>query len=267
MKNQTNTELELSEIKPLYEQIFDYLNDLITTNQLKPGDQLPSEKDLETMFDVSKVTVRRAIQELVYENKATRIAGKGSFVLEPRIEPLTALTSFSENIRAQGFEPSYKDSKVSFPVPKQKIMDFFGIQQPDQVLHIYRIMCADRAPVSIQYAYYPLEIYQKNPSLFTPEVLNQISIYRILELEFGIQLFRAEEYVDASIADEDEARILDIHIGDPILVIERLTYSVDQKPTEFVKLIFPSRKYRYKVELFRPGKQMSYSDKEVLTKR
>ena len=252
MKTTSGFKLDQNNIKPLYEQIYIYLNKLIVNKQLKPGDQLPSEKELESMFDVSKITIRHAIQELVYENKVIKIAGKGSYILKPKIEPLTALTSFSENMIAQGYDPSYKESKVSLTIPNIKISGYLNVNKDEKVVNLFRMMLADGIPMAIQDAYLPAYLFQKNPDFIIPELMNKISLYKILELEFGIILYRAEERVDASKANKEEATLLGIEKDDPVLIIERISYTEDKKPVEYVKLIYPANRYRYKVELFRP---------------
>lgn len=245
--------IQLNTIEPFYEQIYNYLNKLIVDKVLNPGDKLPSEKELESIFDVSRITIRRAIQELVYENKVVRIAGKGSFVLKPKIEPLSALTSFSENMIAQGYDPSYKNSIIEIINPHATIAKQLKIECNEKVLKIFRLMLASKTPMAIHYDYLPPYVYKKNPDIFIPELLNKISLYKLLELELGINLFRAEERVDASIATKEESEILDIQEEDSILVIERITYDVNDIPIEYAKLIYPANRYRYKVELFRSG--------------
>jgi len=241
----------LQESKPLYAQIYDYLSALINNNELKPGDKLPSEKELESRFNVSRITIRRAIQELAFENKIKSISGKGSYVLKPKIEPLTALTSFSENMVAQGYRPSYNSSKISLIIPHSRISEHLKINKNEKVLNIFRVMSADNIPMAIQDTYLPLFIYKKDPQFFTPELMNKISLYKILELEFGIKLFRADEWVDASKATQEDAELLGIDKDNSVLIIERISYTIDEEPVEYVKLIYPANRYRYKVELFR----------------
>jgi len=243
-------------IVPLYKQLLDILSTAIDSNQLKPGDRIPSEKELLDTFNVSRVTIRRAIQELAYQNKVLCVPGKGSFVLQPKIEPLTALTSFSENMRAQGYEPSYQDTSISFIEPNSKIQALLKVGQKERILYIHRMMLAGGSPMAIQNVYLPERIYGRNQALFTAEILNQISLYKILELEIGIPLYRADEWVDSSKATKEEANLLQIQENDPVLVIERVTYSsLEQDPIEFVHQIYTADRYRYKVELFRAQKQ------------
>ncbi len=244
--------MDRQEILPLYEQLKRSLVEKIDEGILQPGDRLPSEKELELEFGVSRVTVRRALQDLAHEERIVRVAGKGSFVLQPKIEPLTALTSFSENMRAQGYEPSYHRAQLTVASPSSKVADLLRLSEGAKVLRIERLMLADGLPMAIQDAYLPYELVAKRSSLFTPEVLNSISLYRILEIELDVRLYRAEEWVDASPARRPEAKQLQIGEGDSVLVIERLTYSEAEVPVEYVKLVYPAERYRYKVELFRP---------------
>lgn len=245
-------EIDRNHVLPLYEQVKKHLISLIDRGNLGPGDKLPSEKELEDEFGVSRVTVRRAFQELSHEGRIERVPGKGSFVLHPKIEPLTALTSFSENMRAQGYEPSYQQAVISIEDVQPKIATMLGVPLDDKVTHVNRLMLADGLPMAIQDAYLPYAIYQQKPAFFTPEVLTNISMYRVLELELGIKLYRADEWVDASKAYVDEASKLGISSDDVVLVVERLTFDEGDRPVEYVKLIFPANRYRYKVELFRP---------------
>ncbi|HBH12275.1 MAG TPA: hypothetical protein DDX29_04010 [Clostridiales bacterium] len=249
-----NFEVDNNSIEPLYEQIYHHIDKLISDNILKPGDKLPSESELESQFDVSRITIRRAVQELVYENKVKRIAGKGSFVLSKKVEPLPALTSFSENMIAQGYHPSYSNSKINLVFPPPDVTKFLNVSKNDKVLNIKRLMLADELPMSFQDSYLPGFIFYKNPNIFVPELMNKISLYKILELEFGINLFKAEERVDASKATKEEAQLLKIDTNDSLLVVERIAFDDEDKPVEYVKMIYPSKRYRYKVKLYRSDK-------------
>ncbi len=247
--------LEGESHRPLYEQLKRSLLRKIDAGALKPGDRLPSEKELEHEFGVSRATVRRALQDLTHEERITRVAGKGSFVLRPKIEPLTALSSFSENMRALGYRPSYCNARVSLVTPPEKARHLLGLDDGATALRIERLMLADGLPMAIQDSYLPHSLVGDNQSLFNLELLNNISLYKILELEIGIQLYRAEEWVDATRALSEEAELLQIEVGDSVLLIERLTFAKGNRPVEFVKMIFPARRYRYKVELFRAPRQ------------
>jgi GntR family transcriptional regulator len=244
--------IDSESIVPLYKQLFHYLNSAIENHEFKPGDRIPSENELAREFNISRVTIRRALQELVHQEKIVSVPGKGSFVLQPKIEPLTALTSFSENMRAQGYEPSYQDTTVALISPTKQIQSHLNVSEKEQVLHIHRMMLADGVPMAIQNVYLAERVYRRNPSLFIPEVLNQISLYKLFELRLGIFLFRADEWVDASKATQEEATLLHIKKDDSVLVIDRVTYSANEpEPIEYVHQLYSASRYRYKVELFR----------------
>jgi GntR family transcriptional regulator len=248
--------IDSESIVPLYKQLFHYLNSAIENHQFKPGDRIPSENELVQEFNISRVTIRRALQELAHQEKIVSVPGKGSFVLQPKIEPLTALTSFSENMRAQGYEPSYQDTAVAFISPTKQIQSHLKVSEQGRVLHIHRMMLADGVPMAIQNVYLAERVYRRNPSLFIPEVLNQISLYKLFELKLGLFLFRADEWVDASKATQEEAGLLHIKKDDSVLVIDRVTYSTTEPdPIEYVHQLYSASRYRYKVELFRSQRQ------------
>ena len=248
--------IDSESIVPLYKQLFHYLNSAIQNHEFKPGDRIPSENELAREFNISRVTIRRALQELAQQEKIVSVPGKGSFVLQPKIEPLTALTSFSENMRAQGYEPSYRDTAVAFISPTSQIQSHLRVPETEQVLHIHRMMLADGVPMAIQNVYLAERVYRRNPSLFIPEVLNQISLYKLFELKLSLFLFRADEWVDASKATQEEAGLLQMKKDDSVLVIDRVTYSTTEPdPIEYVHQLYSASRYRYKVELFRSQRQ------------
>ena len=248
--------IDSESIVPLYKQLFHYLNSAIQNHEFKPGDRIPSENELAREFNISRVTIRRALQELAQQEKIVSVPGKGSFVLQPKIEPLTALTSFSENMRAQGYEPSDRDTAVAFISPTSQIQSQLRVPETEQVLHIHRMMLADGVPMAIQNVYLAERVYRRNPSLFIPEVLNQISLYKLFELKLSLFLFRADEWVDASKATQEEAGLLQMKKDDSVLVIDRVTYSTTElDPIEYVHQLYSASRYRYKVELFRSQRQ------------
>ena len=250
--------IDSESIVPLYKQLFNYLNAQIEGHQFKPGDRIPSESELAKEFNISRVTIRRALQELAHQEKIVSVPGKGSFVLQPKIEPLTALTSFSENMRAQGYEPSYQDTQVTVISPTKQIQAHLKVPEKEQVLHIHRMMLADGVPMAIQNVYLAERVYCRNRSLFVPEILNRISLYKLFELQLGLSLFRADEWVDASKATQEEAGLLQIKKDDSVLVIDRVTYAMTEPdPIEYVHQLYSASRYRYKVELFRSPKRES----------
>jgi GntR family transcriptional regulator len=205
--------IDSESIVPLYKQLFHYLNSAIENHEFKPGDRIPSENELAREFNISRVTIRRALQELVHQEKIVSVPGKGSFVLQPKIEPLTALTSFSENMRASGRIPSCSQTRVTLEEPPPNVAEVLQLYATERAMHIYRLMLADGQSMAIQNSYLPSYIYERNSVLFKPEVLDNTSAYKVMEIEIGIKLFRAEEQVEAAIAYPNEAKDLAISEG------------------------------------------------------
>ncbi len=238
---------------PLYRQIKDHLDEMILAGGALPGSRLPSEKELQDQLGVSRITVRQAMQQLEAEGKVVRVPGKGTFVLAPKVEPLAGLTSFSENMRAWGLDPSYRDSRTEWVEPEKKIHEALKLGDLEKVLYIYRLLLADGIPMAIQHAFLPGSLFGESRDLFTPARLDARSMYELIEHDIGVKLASAEELVEASVATRDEAKTLDIAPGNLVLVITRLTRNEAKVPVEYVKLIFRADRYRYRVELSRPS--------------
>ena len=204
--------IDSESIVPLYKQLFHYLNSAIENHEFKPGDLIPSENELAREFNISRATIRRALQELAQQEKIVSAPGKGSFLREPKVEPLTAMTSFSENMRASGRIPSCSQAQVTLEEPHPNVAAVLQLQAAERVMH-HRLMLADGQPTAIQNSYLPYYIYERNSLLFKPEVLENTSMYKVMEIEIGIKLFRAEEQVEAAIAYPNEAKDLAISEG------------------------------------------------------
>ena len=159
---------------------------------------------------MSRVIIRRALQELTHQEKIISVPSKGSFFREPKVEPLTTLTSFKENMRASGRIPSYSQTRVTLEEPPPNVAAALQLQAGEHARHIHRLMLADGQPMAIQNSYLPYYIYERNSLLFTPEVLDNTSMYKVMEIEIGIKLFRAEDQVKAAIAYPNEAKDLAI---------------------------------------------------------
>jgi GntR family transcriptional regulator len=214
---------------------------------------MTSEQELATEFGVSRMTIRQALDHLVREGRMLRVQGKGTFVAEGRkLEPLSALTSFSENMRALGREPSYRIlGVVEVPAPPE-VAAHLALEPNALALRIVRLLIADEVPMALMRGYLPPWIYTAQPALFSPERLDQVSLYRTLEVELGIQLWKARETVEALTAGDDAER-LELNPDDLLLVVHRHTLDIEARPVEYTQLRYRADLYRYQVELFRQG--------------
>jgi GntR family transcriptional regulator len=226
---------------PIYHQLEEYIKQQIETGILREEAVIPSEREFAEVFQISRMTVRQAINNLVLEGYLTRQKGKGTFVSKKKVEQeLQGMTSFTEDMLSRGMNPS--STLLSFqiiPADKNTALDL-KIEENDSVYKIKRIRLADGAPMALETAYIPVEIV---PGL--TEENSNLSLYQYIEQHLSLSISEATQEIEASIADSDDAETLEINIGDPILLIQRISYLQDGIPFEIVKSTFRADRYRF----------------------
>lgn len=238
---------------PLYAQLERALLADMNERGLKPGDRLPTEAEISTTYAVSRATVRQAVMRLVADGRVERVQGLGSFVARPRPTHQPLLTSFTENMRAQGFRP-LRRVLISETVPTtEELVGVFG-EQTVECQYILRILLADDQPVGISETWLPREALADRLGLFAPAALESGSLYDLLQgPEIGIQLHRGTETIRAGQATADQARLLECPPSGPTLVVRRLTYTRTDRPIESTVMTFAADRYEYRVNLFPPA--------------
>ncbi len=235
---------------PLYRQIWTLLGRAIDEGELAPGAML-SEHELARRFEVSRVTTRQALDELEREGRVVRVQGKGTFVTGPRkLEPLSALTSFTENMRALGKEASYRTLVVETVAAPPQVAVALELEPGEEIVRIERLLYADGVEMALMRAHLPLRLVRLDPRPWTTERLDRSSLYEILEGELGIALWKAQETVEAVLAGPD-AEFLDVAADELVLSVCRRTWELDGRPVELTNLLYRAALYRYQVELFR----------------
>ena len=236
---------------PLYLQLKDAVVSDIRAGDLKPGDRVRSESELERQHGVSRITVRQALRALVQEGALYRVPGKGTYVAARKVAPLAAFTSFSENMRAQGFTPSYRLLGAEIVDPPLPVRQELRLAPPDRAFRLERLLLADRQPIGLQDGYYPERIFGPAAGQIDPASLAEGSLYAQLEATLDSPLGRAEETLEPAIANRKEVELLGIAPGAPVLVLRRVSFLASGEPVETVKLVFRGDAYRYRVNLDR----------------
>ncbi|MDQ1000851.1 GntR family transcriptional regulator [Neobacillus niacini] len=226
---------------PIYHQLEEHIKQQIESGILQEETVIPSEREFAERFQISRMTVRQAINNLVSEGYLKRQKGKGTFVNKKKVEQeLQGMTSFTEDMLSRGMNPS--STLLSFqiiPADKKTAGDL-RIEENDSVYKIKRIRLADGAPMALETAYIPVELV---PGL-TAENSN-LSLYQYIEEHLSLSISEATQEIEASIANSHDAETLGITIGDPILLIERISYLQNEVPFELVKSTFRADRYRF----------------------
>lgn len=233
---------------PLYSQIKKIIKSKIEEGEYKEGETIPSEKELEDIFKVSRITVRKAILELVTEGYLVRQRGKGTVVKNQKIieENLSNIMTFTEEMKAKDIEPSTQYAKIEKVIPDSSIASFMNIDDDIQVYKIIRVRCADGEPIVIFETY-----INSNLNLPMDNAEYYGSLYELIKKNNNTEVYKAKEHIEAVIADEEITKFLDIKIGDPILKTIRKGYDSKERPIEYTECFYRADKYRYYVELYK----------------
>jgi GntR family transcriptional regulator len=242
---------------PLYFQLRDALLEEIRIRALKPGDRLPGEADLERRYGVSRATIRQALAELETEGRVKRIQGKGTFVAAPKIQHLPLLTSFTQLLRTQGYEPSHRilESRI-LPAPA-RVADDLGAEEGTLCRFLRRLLLADGRVVGVAETWLAHDAIRDHEELFEPERLASGSLYELLQGPAGIALARAVETITAVVADEERAGSLGCEPGSPVLAVKRVTSDRQGRGIESTLLLFSGERYEYQVDLLLPRSSVS----------
>jgi GntR family transcriptional regulator len=233
---------------PLYSMVEEVLAGEIARGSLKPGDRLPSEDELLRRFDVSRITVRRAVQNLIQRGLLEIRRGLGTFVLAPRIsQDLTKLTGFVEDMAVHGRKASARLVSKEVVAASAVVARQLGITKGTRVMRIERVRLADHVPMSFDETYLPLEIGKAVAS----HDLRTKPIFTLLEEKYGIPLTEAEYRLEAAAASEKIARMLAIRAGVPIFRIERTSYTTDGTAVDYEMLSYRSDLIQFVTRLAR----------------
>jgi GntR family transcriptional regulator len=223
MINSSSSISDENEKKPLYIHVKDFVKNYISDKNLQPGDPLPTEVEFVDMLNVSRTTLRNALDILQLNGLINKQQGRGTFVAKPSYEEnLTSLSGFTEDVLRRGHSTSSIVLANQLIVPAKEMALELQISAKDSVFLLERLRMIDNEPVQISQSYLPKR-YLKNLDLTTIDFTNK-SLYKIL-IEAGISLFKGEEIVEASISDEMDCALLKIDENSPILVNRRKVYN------------------------------------------
>jgi len=239
--------MELESGRPRHEQISDWLRNRIEQGTYEVDEKLPSEKQLGDRFDVSRVTVRRALQTLESEDYIYRRQGLGSFVKERRAaQGLVRLTDFAQDMAQAGLEASSRVEHHAPETPPPAVA--VHLATDDQtVMRLDRLRLGDGRPVAFDRTWLPMFYAQ----LLEGHDLEEETIYHILEAEYDIPVLRGHYRITAANADAPIADLLGVDAGEALLLIERLSLTEGDKRVYFQRRYYRSDRVAYELELAR----------------
>lgn len=222
---------------PLYLQLTAQLTELIHAGKLEPNYRLPSERELSEMLNVSRITTRLAVQELLESGLVYREQGRGTFVAEPKMRGVQGFTSFTEYMRNRGLAPGSKIISQEIVGVDENLAETLHIHMGDPALHLVRLRLADGRPVAIQSAYLPSKMV---PGLEEENLVDR-SLFEVLRQKYFIHPAWTEAAVEASSATPEQARWLEIKSGEPVLIVRGLTFTESFEVVESVRTVYPGK--------------------------
>jgi len=224
---------------PLYSRIKSAIRRQIENGSLRPGDRTPSERELAETYDVSRMTVRHALNELAREGMLRRVQGQGTFVANSKIEQsVSELVGFSADLHRRGLLPETKTLAVEPIFPSIPLANALGLDLGDLVIRIERLRYAIRKPMSHEISCLPAALV---PGLEEKDLDG--SLYELLRSDYGIMLTRAQQRIEGLKADAHEAELLGIDKGDVLLRLERVSFADPDRPVEFVRALYRADSY------------------------
>lgn len=233
--------------KPLYEQIKEYILHNIQAGDFAPNTRIPSERDFAKQFGVSRLTVSKALKELIQDGRLHVQIGKGTYVSEESIDlQLETLTSFTEEMTDRRQRPGSQVLQAELIPADDHIATKLKLPPGVNVILLRRVRLVNERPIAVEESSIVASVC---PNILKNHDFSQESLYVVLRDRYSVLMTYAEQSFEARAASEIEASHLEIEKGDPVLSIDRVTYTQDNKPVEYVKSVYRGDRYKFRAIL------------------
>jgi len=215
----------------LYHSLGHIIRSKIQSGEWPVGQQIPSERELVNIFNVSRATVRQGIENLVKEGILYRAQGKGTFVAPPKIEPgVLGLLEFSDVIRRNGLKPGVRLLGKEFIDPPLNIQKVLALSGSDPVVWVQRLLLVNEAPMLIEPSC--LSVARFSNLLETYDGLEEP--HKFIYRHYGVRVVKARETFEPVILEDKEAGLLGVQGGFPALWVEHTAFDATEKPVAFL---------------------------------
>lgn len=250
MTSATPSGVDPYSVVPKYYQLRDILRQRIERGEWERDAAIPSERELEDLYQLSRTTIREALNLLEQEGLVYRSHGRGTFVATPRqLSALGAATSFTDDMRMRGMEPGQRILFIGVESPSLRVRAQLELDPSvDSVQVIRRVRTADGIPMGLQVIW----LAQLGEARMTEQDLEETgSLYDLLAARFGLHVAEAEQTVVAAVATAEQAELLEVETGSPLLLIERRAFSQHRQPLEYSLTYHRGDRYQYYARLAR----------------
>ena len=229
---------------PLYYQLVERLKEQIQLGDLKPGDQLPSERELSDQHGISRMTVRQAIAYLVQQGLLEVKRGIGTFVAAPKLAHDTLhLLGFTEELMQRGGAVTSQVLEQSLVFPSASVASGLNLNADAPTVKLVRLRLAEAVPLLLETTFLPASLCA---GLETEDLTTQ-SLYSLLETKYGLHLKYARQTLEATVANEYESRLFGIEVGTAMILLEGVTYLDTDQPVEYFKAVYRGDRFRFEL--------------------
>lgn len=226
---------------PIYIQIQNDIKQKIEEGYWQVGTAIPAERQLAEMFNVSRMTVRQAIQGLVDDGVLQRRVGAGTFISERKLtERLEAVTSFTNLMIQEGKTPSTR--VVAFGIKPASLQEAEALQLPpsSNVMKVERVRYGDKVPILYETVAIPEIVAEQ---LTREDIMN--SLYEAIVTKLGLSIGEAEQIMEAALISEKIAPYLEVKIGTPVMKLRQITKLSDGRPFEFTRSQYVGSRFQF----------------------
>lgn len=237
---------------PYYLQVKEAVKSLVSAGELQPGDMLTTEFALSEQLGISRLVVHRAYRELVAEGLLLRKRAKGTFVAPPvdhSYAVVGPLFSVTENMARYGMKPSNKILVQEVIPASEEVKQELKLPKGGSVIHLYNLRIVGELPFSVEDMYLPAARFPKLAEID----MNNRSVYSTLERLYDAHPQEALDVVSAGSATREEAQLLGINKGAPVMRVKRMSTDRQGLPVEYSKVVFHADRYQVVARVRRDG--------------
>lgn len=216
---------------------------------LPPGTPVPPERTLSERFSISRTTVRQALHDLAVEGRIVRMQGRGTFVATPKVTQHLQLTSYTQDMQAQGLRPGALLIDVTVAEAEADVAASLDLAVGALVTRIERVRSANGEPMAVETVYLD---HHRFPGI-GDQLTEDTSLYAVLEAGYQVVPADAEETIETVLAPPAVSRLLGTDSTTPMLMLTRTSRDVDGRPVEYVRSLYRGDRFRLATRLTRPN--------------
>ena len=241
--------IDSSNYIPLYIQLRDHLKELLNQKKWVVGDRMPGENELCKEYQVSRTVVRQALLELELAGHVIRRKGKGTFVAGLKINEGLAqkLTGFYEDMVERGLKPKTRVLYKKVTSANALLVEKLKITKGSSVIEIRRLRFVDDIPLVLVTSFLPVALC---PQLESVD-LNDRSLYEFLEHDCQLSISQAYRTIEASLVNNEDATLLGIKPGVPVIKLESISFLENGTPIEYYQAFHRGDRARFEMNLIK----------------